>query len=385
MSNQPVMPRSASFRRVPVSQPTLDAAETFHVNQALAKGAISGFFGEYLPMFEEEFAGYCGCAHGVAVSNGTTALHLALATLSIGEGDEVLVGSLTNMATFFAVLYQGARPIPIDSEPDTLNLDPAKLRARITPRTKAIIVIHLFGHPVDMDPVLEVAREHGLYVIEDAAEAHGALYKGRKVGGLGDIGCFSFYANKIITTGEGGMLTLNNPEWAARARNLKCLAFGDQNKFMHKDIGYNYRMTNLQAAIGHGQFGKIEQVIAAKRSMAAKYNQRLSGRADLELPVEKPYARNVYWMYHVLVAGRHAGRRNETMKALAERGVETREGFVPYNMQEIFIARGLTSVDECPIANDLSLRGFYLPSSPSITDEEIDYVCNCLIEVLERQ
>ncbi|ULR43919.1 DegT/DnrJ/EryC1/StrS family aminotransferase [Rhizobium sp. K102] len=375
---------SASVRRVPVSQPLLGPEETHHVNAALAQGAISGFFGDYLSTFEQEFAAYCDCAHGVSVSSGTTALHLALATLSIGRGDEVLVASLTNMATFFAVLYQGAHPVPIDSEADTLNLDPALLRAKITSKTKAILVVHLFGHPVDMDPVMQIAREHNLYVIEDCAEAHGALYKGRKVGGIGDIGCFSFYANKVITTGEGGMLTLNNAEWADRARNLKGLAFGDKNKFMHKDIGYNFRMTNLQAAIGHAQFGKIEQIIDAKRSIANKYTQRLRGRDDLQLPVEKPYARNVHWMYMVLVSGRNAGRRAEVMRALAQKGIESRENFLPYNMQEIFIDRGWTSADECPVANDLGLRGFYLPSGPAISDDDIDYVCQSLIEALDQ-
>jgi len=385
MSSLPLTQSAAApVRRVPVSQPLLGAAESEHVNRALTQGAISGFFGDYLPTFEQEFAAYCECAHGVTVSSGTTALHLALATLSIGPGDEVLVSSLTNMATFFAVLYQGAHPVAIDSEPETLNLDPKLLRARITPKTKAILVVHLFGHPVDMDPVMEIAREHNLFVIEDCAEAHGALYKGRKVGGIGDIGCFSFYANKVITTGEGGMLTLNNAEWAARARNLKGLAFGDKNKFMHKDIGFNYRMTNLQAAIGHAQFGKIEEIIAAKRVIAQKYAQRLGGRDDLRLPVEKEYARNVYWMYHIVLAGRNAPRRGEIMKYLSERGIESRENFLPFNMQDIFIARGLTRPDECPVANQLGLSGFYLPSGPVISDADIDYVCHSLIAALDQ-
>ena len=316
--------KSTSPRRVPVSEPMLDEAETHHVNEALKQGAISGFFGDYLPTFEKEFAEYCGCSHGVAVTSGTTALHLALLTLSIGRDDEVLVASLTNMATFFAVIYQGAHPIPVDVDPETLNIDSTLLRRSITPRTKAIIVVHLYGHPVDMDPVLEVAKEHGLYVIEDCAQAHGATYRGRKVGGLGDIGCFSFYANKVITTGEGGMITLNNAKWAVTARSLKSLAFGDRHKFMHQAVGYNYRMTNLQAAIGHAQFGKIEQIIAAKRTLATKYLQRLAHRDDIQFPVEKSYARNVYWMFHILLKGNNAGRRDEVMLKLAEKGIETR-------------------------------------------------------------
>ena len=369
-------------RRVPVAQPLLDEAETRCVNDALAKGAISGFYGDYLPKFEEEFAAYCDCRFGVATSNGTTALHLALAALSIGEGDEVLVSTLTNMATFFAVIYQNAKPVPVDIDPRTLNMDPRLLERKITPRTKAVLVVHLFGHPCDMDPILEVARKHNLLVIEDCAEAHGATYKGRKVGGLGDAGCFSFYANKIITTGEGGMVTTNNAQLADRARNLKGLAFGDHNKFMHKDIGFNYRMTNLQAAIGHAQFGKIESIIAAKRRIAAFYTSRLGDLEELELPVEMPYARNVYWMYHILLRGRAAARRGVVMRRLADLGIETREGFLPYNMQEIFIHRGWTRADECPVANDVAHRGFYLPSGPGLRDDELDYVASGLTEVL---
>ena len=372
-------------RRIPVSAPLLGAAESHHVNEALKAGAISGFYGDYLPLFEREFAQYCGCAHGVAVTSGTTALHLALAVLDIGETDDVLVAALTNMATFFAVLYQRARPIPIDVDRETLNIDPTQLRARITPRTKAIVVVHLYGHPVDMDPVLDVATEHGLYVIEDCAQAHGATYKGRKVGGLGDIGCFSFYANKVITTGEGGMITTNERRWAEAARSLKSLAFGDHDKFMHKAVGYNYRMTNLQAALGHAQFGKIEEIIAAKRAIAQRYREQLAGRDDLALPVEKDYARSVHWMFHILLEGRHAHRRADVMRELAESGIETRENFVPYNMQTIFIERGSTYPDECPVAKDVGARGFYLPSGPRLATEDIDYVCGRLLALLDTR
>ena len=369
-------------RHVAVSQPVLDEHDAGCINDALAKGAISGFFGDYLPQFEREFAEYCGCEFGVSTTSGTTAIHLALAMLGIGEGDEVLVSTLTNMATFFPVIYQGAKPVPIDIEPDTLNLDPGLLEAKITPRTKAIIVVHLFGHPVDMDPVMAVARKHGLFVIEDAAEAHGATYKGRKVGGIGDVGCFSFYANKIITTGEGGMITTNNRSWADKARNLKGLAFGEQMKFMHQAIGYNYRMTNLQAALGHAQFSRIEKFIAARRQVASFYSQRFANLDTLSLPVEKSYARNVYWMYHVVLQGNAADRRGEVMDKLQRQGVETREGFIPFNMQKIFIERGWTRPDECPRANEVAMRGFYIPSGAGLADDELEYVAGSLISVL---
>lgn len=367
---------------IPVSTPWLDEAEAACVNDALAKGAISGFYGDYLPLFEKEFAEYCDCEFGVAVNSGTTALHLGLLALGIKAGDEVLVSTLTNMATFFAILYIGAKPVPIDIELDTLNLDPGLLERHVTDRTKAILVVHLFGHPVDMDPVLDVAKRHGLFVLEDCAEAHGATYKGRKVGGLGDAGCFSFYANKVITTGEGGMVTFHQKNYADIARNLKGLAFGDSNKFMHKDVGYNYRMTNLQAAVGHAQFQKIEQIISRKRAIATHYSKRLASVEGLQLPVEKAYARNVFWMYHLVLTGRNHGRRSEVMRRLAQAGIETRETFIPYNLQDVFIKQGLVLPDACPRANTVAYAGFYLPSGVELSEAELDHVAARFIEIL---
>lgn len=369
-------------RRVPVSQPLLDDAESTCVNDALAKGAISGFFGEYLTMFEDEFAKYSDCQYGVSTSSGTTALHLALVVLGIKPGDEVLVSTFTNMATIFAILYVGAKPIAIDIERDTLNLDPHLLEQYVTLRTKAILVVHLFGHPVDIDPVMYIANKHHLFVIEDCAEAHGATDKGRKVGSLGDAGCFSFYANKIITTGEGGMVTFREKSYADRARNLRGLAFGDTNKFMHKDIGYNYRMTNLQAAIGHAQFQKIEQIIAKKRKIAMYYNKRFANVEGVQLPVEKPYARNVYWMYHLVLTSHNQGRRTEIMRRLASLDIETRETFIPYNLQDIFIKQGRVRPDSCPNANVVAYSGFYLPSGAGLTEDDLDYVATHFVQII---
>jgi perosamine synthetase len=372
-------------KHIPVSTPWLDKAEADCINDALKKGAISGFYGDYLPLFENEFAEYCGCKFGVAVNSGTTALHLGLVALGIKPGDEVLVSTLTNMATIFAILYIGAKPVPIDIETDTLNLDPRLLARHVTSRTRAILVVHLFGHPVDMDPVLDVARKHDLFVVEDCAEAHGATYKGRKVGGLGDAGCFSFYANKIITTGEGGMVTFHEKSPADRARNLKGLAFGDTYKFMHKDIGYNYRLTNLQAAVGHAQFLKIERIITRKREIAKYYSDRFAGVVGLQLPVEKPYARNVYWMYHLVLTDRHRDRRGEVMRRLADHGIETRETFIPCNLQDVFIRQGWVKTDSCPNANAVAYAGFYLPSGVELTDEELDYVATKFIQVIDNR
>lgn len=369
-------------RHIPVSQPLLGESESLYLNNALSKGEISGFFGEYIPKFENSFANYSDCAYGISTNGGTTALHLALVSLSIGKGDEVLVSTLTNMATFFAVIYQGAKPIPIDIEKDTWDLDPNLLESKITARTKAILVVHLFGHPVDMDPVISIAEKHNLFVIEDCAEAHGATYKGKKVGSISDVGCFSFYANKIITTGEGGMLTTNNSGLAKKAQSLKSLAFGAKNKFMHQDIGYNYRMTNLQSALGCAQLERIETIIDKKRRIAQYYTENLKDLDCLQLPVEKPYARNVYWMYHMVLKGKVAKKRNQVMAKLLEMGIETREGFIPYNMQEIFVNRGWTCLDDCPNANDIAISSFYLPSSPSLTDEDLEYIVTHLKSVL---
>lgn len=369
---------------IPVSQPYINGRELALVTRALKRGELSGLYGEYLPKFEKNFSKYVGSPYGVSASNGTTALHLALLSLSIGKGDEVLVSTLTNMATFFAVLYVGARPVPIDIEEGTWNLDPSLLESKINPRTKAIMVVHLFGHPVDMDPVMAVAKKHRLSVIEDCAEAHGAVYKGRKVGSIGHAGCFSFYANKIITTGEGGMLTTANPKVALKARSLRNLAFGHENKFMHTDIGYNYKMTNYQAAVGCAQLEKIEKIIALKRKLAEFYTSSLNSIDGLNLPVEKSYARNVYWMYHLVLGGRWKNKRARIMRELAKKGIETREGFVPYNLQKIFIRKGWTRPGDCPKANEIAFRSFYLPSGVSLTQKDRQTVADTLKKVLER-
>ncbi len=359
---------------IPVYEPEIGGKELANVTNCLRRGMISGTAGEYIGEFEARFSSYCGQKYGVATSSGTAALHLAVASLGIGAGDEVLVSSFTNMATFFAVLYQDATPVPVDIEPDTWNIKPSLIEEKITARTRAILVVHIYGHPVDMEPVLQIAKKYGVSVIEDAAEAHGALYKGQKVGSLGDIGCFSFYANKIITTGEGGMLTTNNAAVADKARSLRSLAFGLKNKFMHEDTGFNYRMTNLEAAIGCAQLEKIDEIIERKRKIAHYYSENLKDIPGLQLPAEKTYARNVYWMYHVVLHGEFGYPREMVMSKLGEYGIETREAFIPYNRQQIFIRRGWVNGGECPVANYISENGFYIPSGPLLKEAELEYV-----------
>lgn len=369
---------------VPVSRPLMGEIEEQYVGEAVHKKEISGLSSQFLPKFESEFAAFCGVKHGTAVNSGTTAIHLAIATLGIGPGDEVLVSSLTNMATFFAVIYQGAKPIPIDSEADTLNMDPTLLEAKITPRTKAIIVVHLYGHSADMDPIMKIARAHNLFVIEDAAEAHGAKYNNRMIGSIGDIGCFSFYSNKIITTGEGGMLVTDNDEWIARARMMKNLAFGVENKFMHQAVGFKYPMTNLQAALGAAQMTRIHDIIARKREIAEYYNGMFASDPDIQTPIEKPYAFNVYWMYNIILNGKLSGKRKLLIEELKKQGIETREDFVPFNQQKIFIDQGIVEPDSCPVANRLGADGMYLPSGNDISPEELAYVAQKFLEAVQH-
>ncbi len=287
------------------------------------------------------------------------------------------------MACFFAVLYTGAKPIPIDSESDTLNIDPKVIESKITKRTKAIMVVHIYGHPVDMDPIMKIAKKHNLYVIEDCAEAHGAEYKGKKVGSIGDVGCFSFYSNKIITTGEGGGVTTNNDALAKKIRNIKNLAFGEKNKFMHQDLGFKYQMTNIQAAIGYAQTQKADKIVKIKRDIAKFYLKELAGIPEIQLPVEKKYAKNVYWMFNIILKGKLKGKREEFMNELKKRGVDTRDDFVPFNQQEFFIKKGLTKREDCPVINKIYQDGLYLPSGTQISKKELKYVVKVVKEVVK--
>ncbi|HEV7606549.1 MAG TPA: DegT/DnrJ/EryC1/StrS aminotransferase family protein [Steroidobacteraceae bacterium] len=370
--------------KIPVSRPEVGAAEIEYVNKALRESAVSGVFGEYIERFEKEFATFCGTEHAVSCANGTVALHLAMASAGVKAGDEVLVSTLTNMASFFAVIYIGAKPVAVDIDPETLTMDPQDLLRKLTPRSRGVMVVHLFGHPTDMDPINEIANHHGLMVFEDSAEAHGAMYKGRKVGSLGHASGFSFFANKVLATGEGGMVTTDDPEIAKKARSLKALAFGARNKFMHEDVGFNYRMTNLQAALGCGQMLVADRLVAKRREIAAFYRKALDKHAEhIRLPIEKPWAKSVYWMYHIVLREHLIPKRAEIMAALREAGVETREGFIPYNLQTVFQERGWTREDECPQANKLAYASFYLPTGPAISTAELEYVAEQFDRVLK--
>jgi perosamine synthetase len=363
------MADSKGLKMIPVAEPDLRGNELKYVTDCVVSEWVSSL-GKYVGAFEEGMAKLCQRRYSASTSNGTTALHLALAVLGIGPGDEVIVPTLTFVATANVVSYTGATPVFADCEPDYWQLDPDKLEALITPRTKAIIPVDLYGHPVDMDAILAVAQRHGLYVIEDAAEAHGALYKGRPCGSLGDMSCFSFYGNKVITTGEGGVLLTDNPAWDDRARLLRDHAMSRTERYFHPEIGYNYRLTNIQAALGVAQLERIEEFIAAKRRNAALYQERLAGVPGITPAPEAPWARNVYWMYSILVGKEYPLSRDELMRQLKARGVDTRPFFhcihtMPCHQRD----------DTLPVAEDLAARGINLPSSTKLTEEQIDYVC----------
>jgi perosamine synthetase len=328
--------------------------------------------------FEQKFAEYCGCKYGIATNSGTTALHLALATLDIKAGDEVIIPTFTMIATANAITYTGAKPVLVDSEFSTWNIDTSKIKEKITKRTKAIIPVHTYGHPVDMDPIVELAEKHDLYVVEDAAEAHGAEYKGKRTGSIGDMGCFSFYANKIITTGEGGMIVTNNEELAERARWLRAHAFGRHGKhFYHEALGFGYRMSGLQAALGLAQLKRIDEFIATRRNNAKLYNSLLSELGGkITLPPEAPWAKNVYWMYSILIQDEFGMTRDELVRRLELEGIETRPFFYPIHTQPIYAEQ--YRWESFPVADELSRKGINLPSGNNLTADEVKYVCECI-------
>ena len=377
------MMSDSNLRNIPTSSPTIGDSERDAVLDALARTEISGLSGKNIAAFEHEFSAYCDSSEGVATSSGTTALHLAAASLGLHAGQSVLVTTLTNMATFFAVLQCGATPIPIDVEPDTGNLNPQLLDDALQANTVGVIVVHLFGHPVDMNPVMEFCKLHGLWLIEDAAEAHGATYMGKKVGAFGDAGCFSFFANKIITTGEGGMITYQDGELAEWSRSARSLSFGSDNRFMHTGMGYNYRLSNLQAAIGRAQLAKIESVIAEKRSLTAFYNEAFKDIEAMKMPIERPGCRSVFWMYHILLDGEWRNRRPEFRSALLSRGIETRECFVPFDQQEFFVNEGIVKKGTCPVAEYWGTNGLYLPSGPNIAEADRSRVIDAVTTLLD--
>jgi perosamine synthetase len=392
---------------IPVNEPLLARKTLAYVADCIRTGWISSA-GGYIRRFEEEFGRYLRVKHAVTTTSGTTALHLALASLNIGPGDEVIVPAQTMIAVPYAVLYTGAKPVVLDVDREIFALDPAAIRiflrkgCRYDRRTKswinkktggrvrAILPVHLYGHPCPMDEILALARDHGLHVVEDAAEAHGALYygkagrkKSRYAGTMGEIGCFSFYGNKIVTTGEGGMVVTNDDGLAERARRLKDLAHAPGKRFLHTELAFNYRMTNVQAAIGLAQVEEIDRFIAIKQRMAAAYRKSLAGITGLTLPVEKSWARNVYWMYAVVVEDSFGMRRDDLMARLKDAGVDTRTFFIPVHKQPLFADDAAYRDVSCPVSEELGEKGLYLPSGLALTAAQIETVCRAIRRIHE--
>ncbi len=357
-------------RHIRVAHPVLAGNERRYVDECLDSSWISSV-GRYIGAFESEFARYCGTSCAVSCNNGTAALHLALLGVGCAPGDEVLVPTLTYVASANAVTYCGAAPVFVDAEPRTMNLDPAQVEALITPRTKAIMVVHLYGHPVDMDPIAEIAARYGLAVVEDAAEAHGALYKGRTVGSLGDVAAFSFFGNKIVTTGEGGMITTSDAELAARMTLLRGQGMDPQRRYWFPVVGYNYRMTNIEAAIGLAQMERIDEHLAARRRVRRWYDDRFADLAEfVQTPVEEDWARHSFWMYTVVLQGTAAAGRDKLMALLEADGIETRRVFPPMHALPPYEDR----VRAFPVADRLSARGLNLPTHGLLTEDDVEFV-----------
>jgi perosamine synthetase len=357
------MPQPEKF--IPVYEPLLNGKEADYVLDCIRSGWVSSL-GKYISQFENLFAQFCGSRYGVAVSNGTVALHLALVTLGIGPGDEVIIPSFTFIATANVVRYTGAQVVFADCEAETWTIDVNDIRRRITPHTKAIIPVHLYGHPADMKALLALAKEKHLFIIEDAAEAHGAMAFGQRVGSFGDINAFSFYGNKIITTGEGGILTTDDFHLNERMRFLRDHAMSTEKRYWHTEVGYNYRMTNMQAALGVAQMERIDEFIQRKVALADKYNEGFSHIPGISLPPKAVWAKPVYWMYSVLINDDFPFNRDEVMKKLKEEGIDSRSFFYPIHTMPPY-----DNHQTLPITEDLSKRGINLPSSITLTDEDI--------------
>ncbi|MCW6169350.1 MAG: DegT/DnrJ/EryC1/StrS family aminotransferase [Thermoplasmatales archaeon] len=360
--------------RIPVSSPLINEDDINSVTKCLKSGWVSSL-GEDVLNFEKAFSSYQDAKYGVSTNSGTTALHLALASLNLKENDEIIMPTFTMIATINAAEYLKLKVKLIDANIKTWTMDTEALNDKITNKTKAIMAVHIYGHPENMMIVDEIAKEHDLLVIEDAAEAHGAEINGKKVGTFGEVGSFSFYANKIITTGEGGMNVTNNQELAERMAWLRAHAFGRGGKhFWHEELGYGYRMSALQAALGVSQVRKIDQLVQKRRTNAKLYNemlQKLSDKNLLVTPKEETWAKNVYWMYSILADRKH---RDSLMAFLGQKGIETRTFFYPIHKQPYYRQR--YSDEAFPVADELSSRGINLPSGNLLDEEDIIDVCS---------
>jgi perosamine synthetase len=368
---------------VPVCEPLLDGNELKYVSDCIQSNWISSQ-GQYIERFEQLFAGYHRLPHGIACTSCTTALYMALLALEIGEGDEVIIPDFTLVVSANVVIQANARPVLVDVDPHTWCIDPAKIEQKITPRTRAIMAVHMYGHPCDMPAILEIARRHNLFVIEDCAESVGAEIDGQLTGTFSHISCFSFYGNKIITTGEGGMCLTRDEHLAARLRLLRDQGFQDP-RFVHQVVGFNFRMTNMQAAIGLAQTERIVEKVEKKVWIGQTYNKLLANQAALTLPADGGRVKNVYWMYGVLLEDSFGATKDQVMKTLAQQGIGTRSFFCPMHLQPVFLNAANPRYPDCgnpwqyPVSSRLWERGLYLPSGLGLTIEQMRDVASQLI------
>lgn len=374
---------------IPVNKPLFISDEKKYLVGCIDSGWISSE-GPFVKEFEKKFSSYIGRKYGVAVSSGTAALEVAVGAIGLKPGDEVIMPSFTIISCALAIVNYGGIPVFVDSEPDTWSMDAFQIEKKITKKTKAIMVVHTYGHPCDMDPILKIAKKYKLLIIEDAAEAHGAEYKGKKCGSFGDVSCFSFYANKIISTGEGGMVLTDNEKYFERSKFLRNLGFIKEKRFYHTELARNYRLTNMQAAVGVAQLKNIEKLIKIKRENAKRYTRQLKNIKGLQLPIEKKYAKNVYWMYGI-VLDKSAGFEAESfIRKLAEKGIEARPFFYPLHLQPVWkktcLPTGMIKIkikkERFPVSEKISKYGLYLPSGLGLKEEEIKKVCDIIKSIL---
>jgi perosamine synthetase len=358
---------------IPVNTPLLSGNEKKYINECIDTGWISSE-GPFIKKFEDQFSSYVDRKYGVAVSNGSAALDIAVKSLGIGPGDEVILPTFTIISPAQSIVTAGATPVLVDSDPLTWNMDITLIESKITSKTKAILVVHIYGLPVDMDPILELCEKYNLFLIEDAAEMHGQTYKGRKCGSFGDISIFSFYPNKHITTGEGGMIVTNHEFLALKCQKLRNLAFEPQGRrFVHYELGWNYRMTNMQAALGLAQLEKIDYHIQRKREIGKLYNEGLSMLTNFKLPLEKTgYAENIYWVFGLIAQNQET--QEEMVRFLTKNNIGTRPFFWCMHEQPVFTSMGLFKNESYPVAEKLARNGFYIPCGLGLEDHEIESV-----------
>lgn len=362
---------------IPISQPSITRKEIDYVTDAVQSGWVSSL-GQYIDLFEEKFAAYCGTKYALTTSNATAALHLSIVSLGIKSGDEVIIPDLTFVATANAVRYTGAKVAIADVNEDTLCINKESIKKYITLKTKAIIPVHLYGHPADMDEINSIAQEYGLYVIEDAAEAHGSEYRGKKVGSLGTCGIFSFYGNKIITSGEGGMITTDDEVLYQKARYLRDHAMSKEKRYWHTEVGFNYRMTNMQAALGLAQLERINELLVKRKEIFEWYKEGLKDVTGIKLNYQAKWAKNVYWMICLEIDNYTKDQRDEFIKKLKKNSIDSRPYFYPISDMPMYKDNNVYT----PITHKAYQKGLNLPSYFDITKQQVDYICKKVKKLL---